>query len=391
MKKKSICIITGSRAEYDLLRPIIQKIKKKNFCKLSLLVTGSHLSKKFGLTIKDIVKDKIKITKKINILDQKNDDEKSICLAVSRGISKSSNIFKKKKYDFVLVLGDRFEILSMAISATFFKIPIIHISGGEISAGSIDDNVRHAITKLSTYHFVSHKTYRDRVIQLGEEPSRVFNVGSTGPENIRNEKLLSKTEIQQELNFNFKKENFLITYHPVTYESDYGINNFKILLKVLSNFNKIGLIFTMPNSDIKNDIFYKMIKEFVKKNKNSKYFTSLGRKKYFSCIKNVDIVIGNSSSGLIEIPSFKKATLNLGKRQKGRLNPRSVINCEDITEKNIILSIKKIRSRKFQKMLKIIKNPLEQKNSTNNIIKILKKITRQKNKEKVFYDLRKKN
>ena len=235
MKKKNICVITGSRAEYDLLKPIIKELKKKNFCKLSLIVTGSHLSKKFGFTYKKIIKDKIKIDKKINILDKKNDDEKSICFAISRGISKFANIFQKNKYDFILVLGDRFEILSTVVSAAFFKIPIIHISGGEISTGSIDDSVRHVITKLSSYHFVSHKIYKDRVIQLGEDPNRVFDVGSTGPENIKNEKLLNKIELQKEMNFIFKKENFLITYHPVTYERDYGAKNFKILLKVLSN------------------------------------------------------------------------------------------------------------------------------------------------------------
>jgi len=389
MKKKNIGVITGSRAEYDLLKPIIKELKKKNFCKLSLIVTGSHLSKKFGFTYKKIIKDKIKIDKKINILDKKNDDEKSICFAISRGISKFANIFQKNKYDFILVLGDRFEILSTVVSAAFFKIPIIHISGGEISTGSIDDSVRHVITKLSSYHFVSHKIYKDRVIQLGEDPNRVFDVGSTGPENIKNEKLLNKIELQKEMNFIFKKENFLITYHPVTYERDYGAKNFKILLKVLSNFKKIGLIFTMPNSDIKNNTFHKMIEGFVKKNKNSKYFMSLGSKKYFSCVNNIDIVIGNSSSGLIEIPSFKKPTLNLGKRQNGRISPKSVIDCENITERGIISAIKKIKSKKFQKLLKTIKNPLEKKNSTSKIIKILTRITRQKNKEKIFYDLKK--
>ena len=286
-------------------------------------------------------------------------------------------------------MGDRFEILSTVVSAAFFKIPIIHISGGEISTGSIDDSVRHVITKLSSYHFVSHKIYKDRVIQLGEDPNRVFDVGSTGPENIKNEKLLNKIELQKEMNFIFKKENFLITYHPVTYERDYGAKNFKILLKVLSNFKKIGLIFTMPNSDIKNNTFHKMIEGFVKKNKNSKYFMSLGSKKYFSCVNNIDIVIGNSSSGLIEIPSFKKPTLNLGKRQNGRISPKSVIDCEDITERGIISAIKKIKTKKFQKLLKTIKNPLEKKNSTSKIIKILTRITRQKNKEKIFYDLKK--
>jgi GDP/UDP-N,N'-diacetylbacillosamine 2-epimerase (hydrolysing) len=385
MIKKKLCIITGSRAEYDLLKPIIKKISKDKFFKLSVIVTGSHLSKKFGFTYKEILKDNIKIEKKLSILGKK-DDEKTICKSISKGISKFSNILKRKKYDFILVLGDRYEILSFVISAAFFKIPIIHFSGGEISSGSIDDSVRHAITKFSKYHFVSHQVYKKRVIQLGESPKRVFYVGSTSPENIKKETLLTKKELEKDLNFKFRKENFLVTYHPVTYEKGFGIDNFRVLLQVLKNLKKVGIIFTMPNSDIKNDIFYSEIKKFVKKNDNAKYFTSLGRKKYYSCIAYSDLVIGNSSSGIIEVPSFKKPTLNLGIRQNGRIGAKSIINCKDVSKKNILNSFKKLKSIKFKKNLKIIKNPYEKLNTSKEILKILKKITREGNAEKVFFD-----
>jgi len=384
--KKKVCVITGSRAEYDLLRPLIKEIKRKKICNLSVAVTGSHLSKRFGYTLKKILADNIRIDHKINLL-KNGDKEETICDAMGRGITKFSKILKKNNFDFIIVLGDRFEILSHVISAAFFKIPIIHISGGEISSGSIDDCVRHAITKFASYHFVSHKKYRDRVIQLGENPSRVFNVGSTGPENIKLLNLMNREKLQNELNFPLRDENFLITYHPVTYEKDYGLENFKILLKVLSNFKKVGLIFTMPNSDIGNKGFSNLIKNFVKNNKNSKFFISLGSNKYFSCIKNSNIVIGNSSSGLIEVPSFKIPTLNLGVRQDGRIRSKSVVDCRKISKKNIISSINKIKSKKFQAKLKNIKNPFEKKNTTKNIVKILRKIMKEKKREKLFYDL----
>lgn len=383
--KKKLCVITGSRAEYDLLKPIIKKISKDKIFKLSVIVTGSHLSKKFGSTYKEIIKDNIKIEKKLHILGKK-DDAETICKSISLGINQFSRYLKKNQYDFILVLGDRYEILSFVISAAFFKIPIIHFSGGEKSSGSIDDSVRHAITKFSKFHFVSHPIYKKRVIQLGENPNRVFYVGSTSPENIKKEKLFNKKKLEKELNFSFKEKNFIITYHPVTYEKNFGIENFKILLKVLADLKNIGMIFTLPNSDINNSDFYSEIKKFVKKNNNSKYFTSLGRKKYFSCIAHSDLVVGNSSSGIIEVPSFNKPTLNLGIRQNGRVGANSIINCEKVSEKNIVKSLEKLKSKKFKRNLKNVKNPYEKLNTSNNILKILKKIVREKNNEKVFFD-----
>ena len=235
---------------------------------------------------------------------------------------------------------------------------------------------------------MSNEKYKQRVIQLGEDPKNVFNVGSTGPENIRKEKLLNKSKLENQINFKFKQKNFLVTYHPVTYEKDYGIKNFKILLKVLSKFNNCGIIFTMPNSDIKNNYFFSEIKKFVKKNKNSKYYISLGRKKYYSCIKFSDVVIGNSSSGIIEVPSFKKTTLNLGIRQNGRIQSKSVLNCNQITEKKLYNLIKKSLSLKIKSISKKAKNPFEKKNTSNQVIKILKKIVKVRDNQKIFFDLK---
>ncbi len=385
--KKKLCVVTGSRAEYDLLKPIIKKINNEKRFNLTVIVTGSHLLKKFGFTYKKIIEDQIKIKKKVNILG-KNDDALAICSSISKGIIKFAKILKKNKYDFIIVLGDRYEILSFVISASFFNIPVIHFSGGEITSGSIDDSIRHAITKFSKFHFVSNEKYKQRVIQLGENPKNVFNVGSTGPENIRKEKLLNRSKLENQIKFKFKQKNFLVTYHPVTYEKDYGIKNLRILLKVLSKFNNSGIIFTMPNSDIKNNYFFSEIKKFVKKNKNSKYYISLGRKKYYSCIKFSDVIIGNSSSGIIEVPSFKKPTLNLGIRQKGRIQSKSVLNCNHITEKKLYSLIKKSLSLKIKNISKKAKNPFEKKNTSNQVIKILKKIIKVRDNQKIFFDLK---
>ncbi len=383
--KKKLCVITGSRAEYDLLKPIIKKINSEKSFILSVIVTGSHLLKKFGFTYKKIIDDKIQIKKKINILPE-NDDEHAICLAISNGIKKFSLLLKKNKYDFIIVLGDRYEILSFVIAASFFNIPIIHFSGGEVTSGSIDDRIRHAITKFSKFHFVSNERYKKRVTQLGEDPKKIFNVGSTGPENIKKEKLLNKSELESQIKFKFRHQNFLVTYHPVSYEKDYGLKNFMTILKVLSKFKNTGIIFTMPNSDIKNNYFFSAIKDFAKKNKNSKYFISLGRKKYYSCIKYSDVVIGNSSSGIIEVPSLKKPTINLGRRQNGRIFARSVLNCEKITKKKLNNLIKKSLSLKVKNISKKVINPYEKKNTSGQVIKILKKITQIKDNHKVFFD-----
>ena len=387
MKKKSFCIVSGSRADYDLLKPVIRGIKEEKFFKLFLLVTGSHLSKMHGFTYKQILKDGFKIDQKIEIL-RNSDKEEAISKSISRGIVGFTKIFKKIKPDAIIVLGDRYEIFSAVISAAFFRIPIIHLHGGETSEGSIDEIIRHSISKFSNYHFVATKEYKKRVIQLGESPKNVFNVGSTGPENIRSERFMPLYKLEKELNFNFKYKNLLITYHPVTYEEKYGINEFKTLLKVLSNYRDVGLIFTMPNADAKNNSFIKAIKKFTKKYKNSKYFISLGQKKYFSCVKYVDAVIGNSSSGLIEVPSFNKPTINLGKRQRGRIKAQSVIDCEKVTTKKIQKALNRIYNKNFIKKIKNTKNPYANGATSRKIIKKLKSISIIKVNEKKFNDLK---
>ncbi len=383
---KNICVITGSRADYDLLLPIIKGLSKIKKFNVKTIVTGSHFIK-FQTSIKIIKNDKIKIFKKIKI-PYLNDTNSTILKSISSGIEKFDEVFKKNKFDLLIVLGDRYEIFSAVISASFYRIPIAHLSGGEVTEGAIDESLRHSITKFSTFHFVSNPIYLKRIKQLGENPRNIFHVGSTSVEDVSKEKLYSKKELEKKLNFEFKKENFLITFHPVTFQEDYGLKDFKEILTYFEKRKNQGIIFTIPNADTKNFYISKMIKKFIKKNKNSKYFGSLGRIKYFSVIKNVDAVIGNSSSGLSEVPSLKKPTINIGTRQKGRLRSKSVIDIEKVNSVKLNRSLKKIKSKEFLKLMNSSKNPYYKSNTTKNILKIIKNLNLRKISQKNFFDIK---
>lgn len=382
---KKIFIISGGRADYDLLKPIILKLKKMSKIDVKTGVTGSHLFKKNG-THKNFKKDGITIHHKIKI-PFLSDTKKSIINFFSHGVIKFGKIFSNEKFDAIIVLGDRYEIYSAVISASFYKIPIIHLSGGETTLGVIDEPIRHSITKFSNFHFVANNIYKKRVIQLGENPKNVFVVGSTSIENIRREKIISKADIEKKYKIRFKPENFLITYHPVTFTKDYGISDFKNLLNFLSKRKNCGLFFTLPNADVNNFEIIRLIKKFIKKNKNAKLFNSLGKQNYFSFIKCIDAVIGNSSSGLTEVPSFKKPTLNIGIRQKGRVQAKSIINIENVNKKNLEKAFKKIQSKKFKRSLTKVSNPYFKKNSSSNVVKIIKRLKIKEIELKPFFDL----
>ena len=366
-----ICVITGSRSEFDLLKNLIIEIKKDNFFDLKLFVTGAHLSKYFGETIKYIKKNKLKIDKIIDV-GIKNDDISSISNSFSIGIKKFSYIFNKINPDAILILGDRYEIFSCAISACLNRIPIIHIHGGERTEGLIDEGIRHSITKLSHLHFVSTNEYKKRVIQLGESKNRVHNVGSLGVEAIKKTKLMSKKELQEELNIIFKGKVALVSYHPETLEKSKNTKNFDNFLNSLKKLRNFTFIFTMPNADLGYKYIVNKFKKFVKKNHNSIFVKSLGHRKYFSLCKYSDIVIGNSSSGIIEIPSFKKPTLNVGSRQDGRLKSGSIIDCSHNTNE-ILKKVTLAFSKKFYKKIKKIKNPYFNGNTSKKIKNIIKK------------------
>jgi len=380
-----ICVITGTRAEYGLLRKLMLGIKENKKLRLSTIVTGMHLSKKFGLTYKEIIKDGFKINKKIN-LNLSSDTTNGIIKSINKGTIGFANAYKRLKPDIILVLGDRYEIFAAVIAACFSKIPVAHLHGGETTEGSIDEALRHSITKMSHIHFVAAKEYKQRVIQLGENPNRVFNVGGLGVDSIKYLKLLSKHELEKDLNFRFNKKNILINFHPETLNKLSVRKQFNEVLMALKKFNNTNLIFTMPNADIGGRIIYKMIKNFVKEHKNACYFISIGQLHFLSCLKYVDGMVGNSSSGLLEMPSFKKGTVDVGDRQLGRLKAKSIISVK--TNKNaIIKGINALFKKKFKNKIKKVKNPYGKGGASSKIIKVLLKIKTKEILKKKFFPL----
>lgn len=385
--KKLIWIVTGSRAEYGLLRPLIKRIMEDKRFILEVIVTGQHLDNRFGMTYKEIEKDGIKISRKVKTLVS-GDSERTIAQSVSSGIAKFSALFVKERPDLLIVLGDRFEIFAVASAAFIFRIPIAHLHGGELTSAAMDDAFRHAITKMSMLHFVSTAEYKRRVIQLGEDPKRVFNVGALGIDNIKQVKLLSRSELQKELKFKLGEKNVLVTFHPATLEENTRVSSFNELLSALDNFKGLKIIFTKPNADAGSLRISRMIDDYVSKNKDrTKAFISLGTLRYLSLMKNVDAVIGNSSSGIIEAPSFGKPTVNIGDRQKGRLRAKSVIDSKP-RMKQISGAIRKALSPEFTKFCKGVNNPYGKGNTAGKIYQVIKeRINGLTNIRKDFYSI----
>jgi GDP/UDP-N,N'-diacetylbacillosamine 2-epimerase (hydrolysing) len=386
--KRKICVITGSRAEYWLLKPLMEKLKEDKDITLQILVTGMHLSGDFGLTYKDIERDGFYINKKIDIhlsSDTSSGIAKSMGLALE-GFTKAYGRFKP---DIVVLLGDRFEIFAAACAAYVSRIPIAHINGGEVTVGAFDDAFRHSITKMSSLHFVSTKEYRKRVIQLGEHPDTVFNVGATTCDSIHKTKFLTKKEIERKLNFKFNMHNVLITFHPVTLERNTAKQQFQNLLDAIDGLKDTNFIFTKSNADTGGRIINKMIDEYVAKNsRKAKVFASLGHLKYFSVMKVADVVLGNSSSGIIESPILKIATINIGDRQKGRLKPKSIIDCKPV-KSDIQKALKLAFSNKFKTTVRNVKNPYYRSNVAGNIKKIIKEFPLGENiLKKSFFDIK---
>lgn len=338
--KKKVCVITGSRAEYGLLKGVMQKIKDSANMELQIIATGMHLSPEFGLTYKEIESDGFNINYKVEML-LSSDTAVSIVKAMGIGLISLSDVLETLKPQLILVLGDRFEILSAVSAALVMRIPVAHIQGGETSQGAIDESIRHAITKMSHFHFVATPKYKDRVIQLGEEPKNVFLVGGLGVDNIKSLSLLDKAELEKNLNLKFTKENLLITFHPVTLENSTEQAQIEELFFALEQQKNATLIFTLPNADAGGRKIIELIHNFVSCHSNAYVFTSLGQLRYLSLLQYIDVVIGNSSSGLLEVPSFKKPTVNIGDRQKGREKAKSVIDC-DPNRISIDLAITKV-------------------------------------------------
>ena len=384
--KRKICVVTGTRAEYGLLRWVIDGIENSSFLELQLIVTGMHLSPEFGLTIKEIENDGYFINKKIEML-LSSDSSVGICKSIGLGIIGFADALNELNPDLLILLGDRFEILAAAIGGMTSRLPIAHIHGGETTEGVIDESIRHSITKMSHIHFVATDDYRSRVIQLGEDPSKVFNVGGLGIDNIRKLELLSKKDLEKRLNFSFGEKNLLATFHPVTLEKGTAGNQIDELFDAIAVQDDIKVIFTSPNADNDGRILFNKISHFCTQDPSRYcFFKSLGQLNYLSCLKYIDGVIGNSSSGLIEVPSFKIGTINIGDRQKGRISAKSVINCKPNKE-SIEKAINLLYSRNFNSNLDKIINPYGEGGASAKIVSQLEKINLQNIIKKKFYDL----
>ncbi|WP_459870730.1 UDP-N-acetylglucosamine 2-epimerase [Campylobacter concisus] len=382
---RKICVVTSTRAEYGLLYWLLKEIKADSELKLQLIVTGMHLSPEFGLTYKEIEKE-FKIDKKIEILSSSH-TSLDICAEMARVYEKFAPALAELKPDILVLLGDRYEIFGVAGVASIMQIPIAHIHGGETTQGAFDEAFRHSITKMSHIHFAATNEYANRIIQLGEEPSRVFNVGGPGIENIKKLNLLNKDEFEKSIKFKLAKKNILITFHPVTLENSSAREQFNELLNALDELEETNFIFTKANSDTDGDVINKMIDEYVSENpQKAVAFASLGQLRYLSAIKFVDIVLGNSSSALLEVPSFKKATINIGDRQKGRARASSVIDVRPVKEE-ILAAIKRAYSKEFEQTLKDTINPYDGGNPSKKMVKILKEIKLDGILKKKFYDI----
>lgn len=389
MKKIKICVVTGSRADYSHLRWLMKCIQNDACFKLQIIATGSHLSNKLGFTYKAITSDGFSVSEELNILKYAN-TEIGVAKSIGEGCKLFADAFGRLAPDWVVIFADRFEMLSAAISAYTLGIPIVHIHGGETSQGALDEAFRHSITKMSSIHFAAAEVYRRRIIQLGENPKNVFNYGSPGLEAIYCQKLLTKEELSRVLDFDISEPTAIFTYHPVTLEKDHLQQKLDQALKAISGFN-FKVIFTKANADPYGNVINKKLYEFCRKDaKKYKLFDSLGPLRYFSCLKYCNLMIGNSSSGLVEAPSFKLPVVNIGDRQKGRLRSKNIIDV-DSNDKAIRRGIQKALSPDFRRSLRTVKNPHQRFKDARASYRIKEKIKKLKPDEqflkKEFYDI----
>ena len=382
---RKICFVTGTRAEYGLLSRLMRLVKEDNDLRLQVMATNMHLMPEYGETYKEIEKDGFTIDKKV-YMHKPSDDAHGIILSMAEEMQGMNDALSELKPDILVLLGDRYEILVAAQVALIHRVPIAHIHGGEVTEGAFDDAIRHSVTKMSSLHFTSCEEYRHRVIQMGEQPSRVFDVGSLGVENIKAVPLMTKDELEASLDFKIDTQTILVTYHPVTLGGD-PAKDIREFLDALDQFKDLKVIFTMPNSDTGRDAIALAVENYVEKHSNSaKAYTSLGLKRYLSTLQFVKAAVGNSSSGIIEVPSFGIPTLNIGDRQKGRLASKSVVNC-GTSKDEVIAGLKLCLSEEMQKAAKTYENPYAKPDTANLIYQELKNVELAGLNLKTFYDL----
>ncbi len=386
MSKSKICVVTGSRAEYGLLYWLLKKLESAEDFELELVVTGMHLSPEFGMTYKEIEKDGFPIAEKIPML-LSSDAPAGVTKSTGLGLIGFADLFDRSRPDVVVVLGDRFELFAVASAALFAAIPIAHIHGGEVTTGAFDEAIRHSITKMASLHFTAAEAYRKRVIQLGEQPDTVFNVGAPGLENIQKISLLTKEETEQSLGLKLGQKSLLVTWHPVTLEPGRAKQDLKVLLDALDKLDDTKFVFTKSNADNEGRSLNRIIVDYVTScPEKAVVHTSLGQLRYLSTLKQVSGVIGNSSSGIIEAPSVKTGTINIGRRQEGRVRASSIIDCDPDLE-SICSAFERLFSPEFQSLVQHTRNPHDGGPVSENILRILRQQESSGWRKKPFFDV----
>ncbi len=386
MYSRKIAIATGSRAEYGLLYWLMTEINADPELELQVIVTGSHLSPEFGLSYKQIEADGFIIDEKLEILLS---SDTAIGMAKSLGLAIISlaDAFQRLKPDILVILGDRYEIMAAAQAAMLLRIPIAHISGGESTEGAMDEAIRHAITKMSHLHFVAAENYRRRVIQLGEEPGRVFNYGDPGLDNINKLPLLSRIELEKALDFKLGTLNFLLAYHPVTLNEMAGAAGLTEILAALDHYPEAHIIMTGSNADVGGRNISHQLQDYAQKRKDKAFFApSLGQLRFLSALQHCQLIIGNSSSGIVEAPALKTATVNIGDRQQGRLKAASIIDCRE-NRQDITAAIERALFAEFQKQLPGVQSLYGDCNASKRIKEELKHVNMEGILRKKFYDV----
>lgn len=383
--KRKICIITGTRAEFGLLRLLMQEVQEAPECQLQIVATGMHLAPEYGLTYKEIEQADFNIDYKVD-MQLSSDSAISITKSIGIGTMGFAEAYEHLQPDLVVVLGDRFELISAVTAALIALIPVAHLHGGETTEGAFDEAIRHSITKMAHLHFVAAPDYARRVIQLGEHPERVFLVGGLGVDAIRQIQLLTREDLEESLDFKFGKKNLLVTFHPVTLGSKSSVSEMADLLKALDELQDTHLIFTMPNADTGGKELAGMLKEFVVNRPHARAFESLGHVRYLSCMQFVDGVVGNSSSGLAEAPSMGVGTINIGDRQKGRLSADSIIQCASDFE-SIHNALEQLYDPAFKKLLSNAVNPYGSGGASHKIAEVIKNYPLDSLLKKSFFDL----
>ena len=369
---RKICVVTGTRAEFGLLRWLMQEIQIEPELELQVLATGMHLSPEFGLTYREIEQAGFVINAKVEML-LSADTTTAVTKSMGLGLISYADVYERLAPDLIVVLGDRFEIFAATAAALIAGIPVAHLHGGETTEGAFDEAIRHSITKMSHLHFVAAEEYRRRVIQLGEQPETVFLVGGLGIDAIKRIKLLDRETLEKSLDFKFGPRNLLITFHPVTLEGqNSSVQQMAELLAALDELDDTHLLFTMPNADTGGRELAAMVNKFAATRQNVRVYRSLGQLRYLSCMKHVDAVVGNSSSGLAEAPSMGIATINIGDRQKGRLSASSVINCEP-TQLSISGALSAVFEPSFRSTLMSTNNPYGSGGASQKIVEIIRK------------------